>query len=314
MSDNQEKENKPEQKVEKKSLKEKLKVLEKPYDKYYKLIMLIPVILLILGVGYLYFFSQQNGDIIKKDISLTGGTSIEIYAKLDIPALKSELEKNFKEVSVREVSDILSGEQIAVIIETTSDVSEVKPFLEDYLGYELNQDNSSIEFTGSSLSGSFYNQLRSAILISFIFMSLVVFAIFRTPIPSMAVIFAAFTDIMLTIVTADLLGISVSTAGIVAILMLIGYSVDTDILLTTRVLKRKDERVNTRIFGAFKTGITMTLTSIVVVIIGLILTSSLSKVFSQIFTVVSIGLVFDIITTWLFNAGLIKWYVERKNG
>jgi len=86
-------------------------------------------------------------------------------------------------------------------------------------------------------------------------MSIVVFIIFRTPIPSIAVIFAAFTDIVLTIATANLLGMSVSTAGIVAILMLIGYSVDSDILLTTRVLKRKDERVNSRIFGAFKTGI-----------------------------------------------------------
>ena len=311
MSDNPNQENKSSEKtIVKKSIKEKLLGLEKSYDRYYKIIMLIPVILLVLGLGYLYFFAQQNGDIIKKDITLTGGTSIEITAKVDIPALRSELEKNFQEVSIREVSDLLSGEQIAVIIETTSDVTEVKPFLENYLGFELNQDNSSIEFTGSSLSGSFYNQLRLAILISFIFMSIVVFIIFRTPIPSIAVIFAAFTDIVLTIATANLLGMSVSTAGIVAILMLIGYSVDSDILLTTRVLKRKDERVNSRIFGAFKTGITMTLTSIV--IIGLILTSSLSKVFTQIFTVVSIGLFFDIITTWMFNTGLIKWYAEKK--
>ena len=37
----------------------------------------------------------------------------------------------------------------------------------------------------------------------------------------------------------DFLGIEISAAGIAAFLMLIGYSVDTDILLTSRALKRK---------------------------------------------------------------------------
>jgi preprotein translocase subunit SecF len=103
-----------------------------------------------------------------------------------------------------------------------------------------------------------------------------------------------------------------STAGIVAFLMLIGYSVDTDILLTTRVFKRHEGSVNSRIFSSFKTGMTMTLTSLLVVSIGYFMTSGFSKVFNQIFTILIIGLLFDIINTWLFNAGIIKWYMERK--
>lgn len=286
--------------------------LEKNYDKYYKIILLIPVILLILSFVYLYSFSQKNGDIIYKDITLTGGTSVEVNSNIDIAALNTALAERFEEASVRQVSDILTGEQIAFIVETTADVDEVKPFLEGYLGFELTDENSSIEFTGSSLSDSFYNQLRLAILFSFLFMAIVVFIIFRTLIPSVAVIFAAFSDIVFTIVIIDLFGVKLSTAGIIAILMLIGYSVDTDILLTTRVIKRKAGKVNSRIFGAFKTGITMTLTSLVVVLIGYFITASFSKVFSQIFEVLIIGLLFDILNTWTFNAGIIKWYAEKK--
>ena len=143
-------------------------------------------------------------------------------------------------------------------------------------------------------------------------MALVVFIIFKTFVPSIAVVFAALGDILMTLAIVNFLGMKLSTAGIVAFIMLIGYSVDTDILLTTRVIKQKEGEVNERIFGAFKTGLTMTLTSLVVVIIGFILTSEFSKVFNQIFMILIIGLLFDIMNTWIFNASIIKWYAEKK--
>ena len=76
-----------------------------------------------------------------------------------------------------------------------------------------------------------------------------------------------------------------SSGGIVAFLMLIGYSVDTDILLTNRVLKRFEGTVNEKIFGAFKTGITMTLTSLLAIVLALLVRNApmYSKIF-QIYT------------------------------
>lgn len=312
-SQNNQENKKLEEKKEKKSVKEIFKNLESFYDRYYKVILWLPVILLALTLVYLTYFSYQNGDLIKKDISLTGGTSIQVNTHTDIDQLRNALESEFEDISVREVSDIITGEQVAFIVETSSSPEEVKPFLEEYLGIKLDNNNSSVEFTGSALSGSFYNQLRFAILLSFILMAIAVFIIFRTIAPSVAVVFAAFSDIAMTIAVVNLLGIEMSTAGIVALLMLIGYSVDTDVLLTTRVVKRREGSVNSRIWSSFKTGITMTLTSMVVVIIGLIFTSSFSAVFNQIFTVLLIGLFFDIVNTWTFNTSFIKWYVERRN-
>tara|TARA_Y100000034_G_C6589539_1_gene256040 strand:+ start:118 stop:462 length:345 start_codon:yes stop_codon:yes gene_type:complete len=110
----------------------------------------------------------------------------------------------------------------------------------------------------------------------------------------------------------NLLGIKMSSGGLVAFLMLIGYSVDTDILLTNRILKRFEGTLNERIFGAFKTGITMTLTSLLAVIFALVVSVSFSPLLTQIFTVLAIGLGFDLLNTWLTNASLLKWYVEKN--
>jgi preprotein translocase subunit SecF len=70
--------------------------------------------------------------------------------------------------------------------------------------------------------------------------------------------------------------------------------------------------VNHRLWGAFKTGITMTLTSIAAVTIGFIMVRGLSETLTQIFGIVLIGLFFDIFNTWLTNASILKWYMEVK--
>jgi len=282
------------------------------HDRYYKTLLLIPLALLLFSFIYLGFFYQKNGDFFYKDISLTGGTSVTIYDNINIEELTQALQNQLDDLNTRQIYDIITREQKAIIIETKSDGETTKQILENYLGYELNSENSSFEFTDSILGENFYKQLLTAILVAFVFMAIVVFIIFRTFVPSSAVIISAFADILMALVTADILGIKMSIGGIVAFLMLIGYSVDTDILLTTRILKRHEDTLNKRIFGAFKTGITMTLTSLLAVIIALIIVSSFSVILNQIFTILAIGLGFDILNTWITNVSILKWYVERK--
>ena len=283
------------------------------HDKHYKLLLLIPAIILVFSFVYMFVFYSNTGDFINRDISLTGGTSVTIFEKLNIRDLERDLSGKLDGISTREIYDLITREQKAVIIETKSDGEETRRVLEEYLGYELDEQNSSFEFTGSSLSESFFRQLLIAILLAFIFMAIVVFIIFRTFVPSAAVVLAAFANLFMTLTLFNLLGLTMSSAGIVAFLMLIGYSVDTDILLTTRILKRHEESLNQKIFGAFKTGMTMTLTSLLAITFALIIVRSFSLVLTQIFTILVIGLSFDILNTWITNVSILKWYVKRKN-
>jgi preprotein translocase subunit SecF len=305
-------------------------------------------------------FYNAHGDFIKKDISLTGGTSVEIYDKLKIDKLKIDLSSKLPDLKIREIYDLTTREQKAIVIETTADGQTTKKILEDYFGYSLTDSNSSFEFTGALLSQSIYVQLLLAVLYAFLLMGWVIFILFskstkfkviisvitilnpllfffrvlslnyvvilalvsiaisffiyfKSNIPSFIIVMCAFADILMTLTVVNLLGIKVSTAGIVAFLMLIGYSIDTDILLTNRLLKKKTEDpINKTIFGAFKTGITMTLTAIATMIISLLIVSSFSQTLTQIFMIILIGLFFDILNTWITNASVLKWYIERK--
>jgi preprotein translocase subunit SecF len=283
------------------------------HDKNYKILLIIPALLLLLGFIYMGYFYSQNHDFINKDISLTGGTSVTINdGAINSVDLKNSISKNLEDVNIREISDLITQKQIAVIVETKSNESVTRTVLENYLKYKLDDKNSSFEFTGSTLSENFYRQLLISILIAFVLMAFVVFMQFKSFIPSFAVILSAFADIFLTLVIVNLFGIKISSAGIVAFLMLIGYSVDTDILLTTKAIKRETGTLNKRILDSFKTGVTMTLTSLIAVLVALIVVGSLSSILSQIFTIMIIGLSFDLFNTWLTNVSIIKWYVLRK--
>jgi len=295
--------------VEEEQEKTKENFLKRIYRKQYKKLLIIPVMLLVLALVQIGLQTAATGDFLNKGVSLKGGLTVTIETDADIIKLESYLNDNFHDadISVRKISS--TGTQIGVIIEASDIESEALiSSLEDKLN--IDRDEYSIEVMGSSLGASFFKETFRALILAFVFMGIVVFIYFRIPVPSIAVILSAFSDIIVTLAVVNVMGMKLSTAGIAAFLMLIGYSVDTDILLSTRVLKRKGGEVLNRVFKAMKTGLTMSITTIVAVIVALIF--SQSEVLKQIMTILLIGLFVDLINTWIQNAGILRWYVNKK--
>jgi len=284
------------------------------YEKNYKKLIIISYSILLLSIiiiGISYF---KTGEFFERDISLKGGVGVTIYNdKINIDEVKELLKQNFKDYNVRELTDLNTNQNIGVIIEV-ADINEVQ--LKDVLKtkFDINFNNKE-EYdpglTSSSFSQSFYKGLLIALLSSFIFMSIVVFISFRTFIPSLAVISAALTDILATLAIVNLFGIKLSAAGIIAFLLVIGYSIDTDILLTTRMLKRHDAPLLERMKSSMVTGLTMTFAAIAALMTGYFIALPLEL--KQIFLIISIALVFDIITTYFGNAGILIHYCKKKN-
>lgn len=281
------------------------------YDKIYKFLLIIPALMLIGAIVYLGMLYSNTGDVIRRDVTLSGGTTLTIFDdKISVKELEEALSKEFDDLVVRSLTDFSTGKQLAISLETRAEQKEIREATEKFLGYGLTEENSSIEFSGSSLSDSFYKQLIWAMVIAFVFMMITIFIIFRSPLPSIYVILSAFMDIVVTIAIVDFMGLRISTAGIAAFLMLIGYSVDTDILLTARVLKGQESTTNKRILSAFKTAMTLTASSLLAFSVAYIL--MISPSLKQVFLILIIGLVVDLFATWFMNASLLKWYNNKR--
>ncbi len=303
-------------KEQKKSIKN---VLFEIYDKKYKLLLIIPFVMLLLALAQIGYQVYKTGDFIKKDVSLKGGVTVTIpfSGNADIKQVENQISSQFPrntDIAVRSLRS--SGSVVGIIVEADIDgndkiqVSNLLNSIEASLKIDLGKVDYGIEIIGSSLGASFFKESLIALAVAFLFMGLVVFIYFRTFIPSTAVILAAFSDMAVALAVINLMGVRVGTAGIAAFLMVIGYSVDTDILLTVRVLKRKEGTVMDRIISSIKTGMTETITAIVAVTVAIFVTQS--EVIRQIMLILLIGLIADIFNTWIQNVGLLRIYVERK--
>jgi len=292
---------------EKKGLFDSLKDI---YVKKYKLLMIIPFLLLVLAFAQIIGQYAVTGDFVNRGISLQGGVSVTIpEGTADVFILQKALSSAFPEgdILVRKFAQAKGIVVDASDVASEALVSEIK----NQLG-ELSQEEYSVEEIGSSLGASFFKETFFAIILAFIFMGIIVFITFRTFIPSIAVILAAFSDIVVTLAIFNLTGMKLSTAGIAAFLMLIGYSVDTDILLSTHLLKRKHTGLMDRLKSAFKTGIMMSVTTIAAITVALFFATS--ETIKQIMIILLIGLLLDLIMTWIQNAGILRMYLEKKYG
>lgn len=286
------------------------------YEHNYKVLLLIPIILLVLAVAQIGLQAAFTGDFVAKATSIKGGQTLTFLTglELDTDLLEQKIDLAYpaNDVDVRTLtsSGVGAGYIVDADFDENVDNTRVIEIFSEQSGIAQSEIEFSVNMIGSSLGDSFFKETIVAILIAFLFMGIVVFLYFKVFIPSLAVVWCAISDIVITLAIFNLFGFKLSTAGIAAFLMLIGYSVDTDILLSTRVLKRKEGSVMDAIYSSIKTGTTMTITTIAAVSVALIVANS--AVMQQIMTILLIGLCVDLVITWLQNTALLRWYLEKK--
>lgn len=171
----------------------------------------------------------------------------------------------------------------------------------------------SVQTVSPVLSAKFISTVIDTVIFSAVLSVILVFFFFRSIPPSIAVLTGALADIIIALGAMGLFGIPLTLASFAALLMLIGYSLDTDILLTTRILKRKgNARENA--FDAMKTGLTMSVTGLIA-FASLFLLSVMTHIptYFEISGVALAGLVGDMFATWGINAVLVLHYALKRD-
>jgi len=270
------------------------------YEKRWKFLMWLPIVLLIFSFGMLACNHATTGNFMPLGTEFAGGKTITVsYHGEDIEAVENALPY----ASVR----IVSGLQQTLVLEIPTDVDENQALRD--LQSVMEVEEPSIKVIGPAIAGVFFRQAQIAFAAAFFFMAVVVFILFRSPAPSAAVIFAAATDIITTMAVISVLDIRLSFPVLAALLTIIGYSVDTDILLTTEMLKGDRDKVQENMKRAIKTGLTLTATALAA-LVSLYLLSG-SAVLEEIASVLIIGLIIDMPATWLTNAGILRMWLRK---
>jgi preprotein translocase subunit SecF len=274
--------------------------------KDYKLSIAIPIALIIMSILLIGFKG------LPKSIDITGGTEITIKVNKDIDI--SPLKESLK--GIAEIKKLKAAEGYYIVIRCKNeDVNIVKQKIKEFFNVDsLDKLNYSEKTIGAMLSAKFFEEGLKAVGFAFLFMAIAVYLYFRNPVPSGTIILCALSDLIMALGAMSLFNIELSSATIAALLMVIGYSVDSNILLTTRVLKRLSKSFDEIVKEAMKTGLTMTFTTISAMLILLIVVKlfiPVADILANIATVLILALFADIINTWLLNAGILRYYITE---
>ena len=268
----------------------------------------VPLAVLAVALAVLLGWYVLYGTPVSPGIDFTGGTELTV----ETTTPQEEIAAAFDEepVSVQGVS--ASENRYIITFQSTDDrtlVSQANENLEPLPGAE--DVVVSTQTTSASFGGEAQQAAVIGVAIAFVGMSVLAFVLFRTFVPSIAIVASAFSDIVIPLALMNLLGIQLSLGTVAALLMLIGYSVDSDILLNDHVLRRSGGFYES-VHRAMRTGVTMTLTSLSAMTVMAIVAS-----FFGIDLLVSIGLVLvfgltaDLMNTYMLNLSLLRWYVHE---
>jgi preprotein translocase subunit SecF len=268
-------------------------------------LVIIPLALLVVSLILLSLNMVTTGMPVKPGIDFSGGTAVT----LDTADTADQLRATFAAYPLTEVSEGVNNGKFLKF--GAMDDAQFRSLAELI---SQKYPEAKIDQIGESFGKTLQQQAVIAIIFSFIGMAIVIYLSFRTFVPATAVVFSAFADIVMTAATMNIVGIPLTLGTTAALLMLIGYSVDSDILLTNRVLKRQG-KLTDKLKGAFDTGIIMTSTTFAAITAMLIVSWIGSvQILMEISAVLLIGLVFDVLNTWLTNAALLKWHVQKDGG
>lgn len=205
----------------------------------------------------------------------------------------------------------LNAAQEALIIANEAFAKNLETVLRDKLGLESTAEFSRREISASlgeaSLGSAVFLAISSAVALV-----IIIFLFFRQIIPVAGIVLAMGYDVLAGMAGMALFGIPLSLLTIATLLMVVGYSVDTDIMLASRMLKEKEGTPGQRATSSVKTGLTMNATTLaaLVAMIGVSAYYQIDVVF-QIAIILIFGIFGDIIATWLMNVPILMWFTQK---
>ena len=280
---------------------------------------LVAVPLVVLGLALLVLVTwslfvtgspAQPGSPVSMGIDFTGGTELT----LETTASAAEIEAAF-DTTPASIQRVQGSADRFIVTFQSGDGDALVGQAEEL---PLLQGNERVVQAQQSTTAAFAEDLQwlavLGVVVAFAGMSVIAFVLFRTFVPSVAIVVSAFGDIVVPVALMDVLGMRLSLGVVAALLMLIGYSVDSDILLNNHILRRSGGFYESA-YRAMRTGVTMTLTSIsAMTVMAVVAYLFRIDLLVSIGIVLVFGLVTDLLNTYLLNMSLLRWYVGLDGG
>jgi preprotein translocase subunit SecF len=277
-------------------------------EKNYKKFIVVTIMLFILFTGIILFNYFRNGYIIKKSIDISGGylTMINNNYHITNQEINNVLYKmNITDYIVYNTPNIIYIESREKI-----NVSELINLFNLYYNISLTPQDISVQQYSSIVGNIIFNQFVEFVFITMILVGFVIFIAFRVSNVTLNIMSTIAFDILGLLAILSLTGFPIGANGFIAMLMILGFAIDNNVVLSTNIVKEREKPFIERVKMSFRVGMLMELIALyTLIILYLFVPVPSVREFSA---VLSIAIMLDLLYYLIGNIPLYKYFESKK--
>ncbi|NAZ26139.1 MAG: hypothetical protein GU343_01190 [Nanoarchaeota archaeon] len=277
-------------------------------EKNYKKFLMISILILVIFVGIILFNYFKYGYIINKSITISGGYVTLINNNYHIT--NSEIQNVLNQMNITDY--VLYSTPNIVYIESGKEINGtllINLLNQDY-NIKLLPTDISIQQYSSLVGNLIFNQFLFFVILAMVLTAFVIFIAFRASKITLNIISTILFDIIGLLAILSITKYPIGANGFIGMLMILGFAIDNNVVLSTNIVKEKDKPFIERVRMSFRVGMLMEIIALYTLLLLYFIVPEPSV--DEFAFVLSIAIILDLLYYLIGNIPLYKYFEAKK--
>ncbi|MFZ8855980.1 MAG: hypothetical protein ACO2OX_02155, partial [Candidatus Nanopusillus sp.] len=205
----------------------------------YKKFLLISILLFAIFTGTILFNYFKYGYIINKSITISGGYVTLINNNYNLT--NTEIQNILNQMNITDYVLYSTSNIIYIASRDQINGTLLISLLNQYYNISIQPSDISIQQYSSIVGDLIFNQFLFFVILTMILASFVIFIAFRVSNTTLNIISTILFDVIGLLAILSITKYPIGANGFIAMLMILGFAIDNNVVLSTNMIKEKDK-------------------------------------------------------------------------
>jgi preprotein translocase subunit SecF len=274
----------------------------------YKKFLLLSISLFAIFIGIILFNYFKYGYIINKSITISGGYVTLINNNYNLT--NTEIQNILNQMNITDY--VLYSTPNIIYIESRDQINRTLliNLLNQYYNISIQPSDISIQQYSSLVGDLIFNQFLFFVILAMILAAFVIFIAFRVSNTTLNIISTILFDIIGLLAILSITKYPIGANGFIAMLMILGFAIDNNVVLSTNMIKEKDKPFIERVKMSFRVGMLMEIIALYTLLLLYFIVPDPSV--NEFAFVLSTATILDLIYYLIGNIPLYKYFEAKK--
>ena len=274
----------------------------------YKKFLLISILLFAIFTGIILFNYFKYGYIINKSITISGGYVTLINNNYNLT--NTEIQNILNRMNITDYVLYSTSNIIYIASRDQINGTLLISLLNQYYNISIQPSDISIQQYSSLIGDLIFNQFLFFVILAMIFAAFVIFIAFRVSNTTLNIISTILFDIIGLLAILSITKYPIGANGFIAMLMILGFAIDNNVVLSTNMIKEKDKPFIERVKMSFRVGMLMEIIALYTLLLLYFIVPDPSV--NEFAFVLSTATILDLIYYLIGNIPLYKYFEAKK--